>query len=155
MRASIVLLGELRERQLLPLLEASESEGFPFVRRLAREWQTGVNRFSGPGEALFGAFHGENLVGICGLMLDPYARTSGVARLRNLYVLPQFRGSGIGRQLTEAVISSASGAFHRLRLRAGTPEAARFYDHLAFTRCSAEPDSTHVLVLTRPQPSSA
>jgi ribosomal protein S18 acetylase RimI-like enzyme len=151
MGISIARVRELREHELRPLLDASESEGFHFLRRVACEWQTGDNRFSQPGEALFGAFDRERLVGICGLMLDPYARASGVARLRNLYVLPEYRRSGIGKQLTQTVIASATGSFHLLRLRAGTPEAASFYDHLGFTRSSTEPDSTHLLSLTHRQ----
>jgi ribosomal protein S18 acetylase RimI-like enzyme len=154
MRISIARVGELREQELRPLLNASESEGLSFVRRVAREWQTGDNRFSQPGEALFGAFDDKRLVGICGLMLDPYARVPGVARLRNLYVLPGYRRSGIGKQLTKAVIASASGSFHLLRLRAGTPDAARLYDRLGFLRSSTEPDSTHLLSLTQRHPAT-
>ena len=148
MQISIARITEPREHELRPLLNASEGEGFSFVRRVVCEWQTGDNRFSQPGEALFGAFVGERLVGICGLMLDPYARASGVARLRNLYVLPAYRRSGIGKQLTQAVIASATESFHVLRLRAGTPGAARLYDQMGFTRSSTEPDSTHLLFLT-------
>jgi ribosomal protein S18 acetylase RimI-like enzyme len=155
MPISITRVREVREHELRPLLDASTSEGFSFVRRVAREWQTGDNRFSQAGEALFGAFDGERLVGICGLMLDPYARASGVARLRNLYVLPEYRGSGIGKQLAQAVIASATGSFHVLRLRAGTLEAAAFYDRLGFVRSGTESESTHLLSLSQRQPSTA
>ena len=70
MRLAMVRLRDLPERDLLPLLEDSEREAFRFVSRVLHEWQTGDNRFAQPGEALFGAFDGDRLVGICGLMVD-------------------------------------------------------------------------------------
>ena len=152
MEASIVRLRELSEHDLLPLVEASESEGFRFVRRVLDEWKAAENRFAGPGEALFGAFKSGQLVGLCGLMADPYAQARGVARLRNLYVLPAWRRHGIGRRLTEAVVNSAKDSFHLLRLRAGTPEAARLYESVGFATATSEPDSTHILALTQGSP---
>jgi GNAT superfamily N-acetyltransferase len=153
MEASIVRLREIRDHDLLPLLDASESEGFRFVRRVFNEWKTGANRFGEPGEALFGAFANGQLVGICGLMADPYAQAEGVGRLRNLYVLPAWRRHGVGRRLVEATVNSAKLSFHLLRLRAGTPSAARFYDGLGFGATASEPDSTHILTLSQ-EPSS-
>lgn len=144
---------DLASAALAPLLAASEAEGFRFVRRVAEEWRSGVNRFDRPGERLYGGFDSAGgLAGICGLMGDPYTAEPGVGRLRNLYVLPASRRSGLGAALTRAVIAAAGGHFGRLRLRAGTPEAARLYERLGFVRAAAEPDSTHVLALGPPRP---
>ena len=156
MQLSIIRLETLDEGDLRPLVDASEREGFRFVRRVEREWAAGKNRFSRPGEALFGAFVGQRLVGLCGLMLDPYANQPGVARLRNLYVLPEWRGRGIGEGLTRAVMAASSGgAFTALRLRAATAEASRLYERLGFVAVPAEPECTHRLTLTpRPERSA-
>lgn len=143
MEPSIVRLRELPEGDLAPLLAASESEGFRFVRRVLDEWRSGINRFANPGEALFGAFCDGTLAGVCGLMRDPYADQDGVGRLRNLYVLPRFRGRGLGALLTRAVIAQAAKGFAVLRLRAGTEGAARLYERLGFEPTSGVPDCTH------------
>lgn len=138
-------LHDLPDEQIHPLLIASETEGFKFVRRVVEEWQSGANRFSGKGEALLGAFVDGHLVAICGLMSDPYAKQPEIGRLRNLYVLPSHRGHGIGGDLTRRVIALAAEAFVVLRLRAGTPQAARLYEHVGFRPVADLADCTHVL----------
>lgn len=145
MTATLHTLHDLPDEQIRPLLLASEVEGFRFVRRVVEEWQSGANTFSGKGEALLGAFIDDRLVAICGLMSDPYAKQPGIGRLRNLYVLPIYRGQGIGGDLTRLVIALAGESFHVLRLRAGTPQAARLYEHLGFLRVADIADCTHVL----------
>ena len=143
---SIVALDELPEELIRPLQESSETEGFQFVRRVVTEWGSGKNRFSGTGEALLGAFLGRRLVAICGLSRDPYLDDDSVGRLRNLYVLPEFRRHGLGAALTSRVIELASSRFRVLRLRAATPEAAGLYERLGLDPTSDVPNCTHVLV---------
>jgi GNAT superfamily N-acetyltransferase len=135
------------------LVVASEAEGFRFVRRVVNEWADGTNRFTGPGEALLASSHEGGIVAICGLMRDPYQRDATVARLRNLYVLPEFRGRGLGSALTRHVVELASSSFSVLRLRAGTPQAAVLYERLGFTPVAGSEDFTHVMSLG-PQRSS-
>ncbi len=146
MSLTITQLEELSATELVALLEASEAEGFRFVRRVADEWASGANRFAGPGEALFGAALEGRLVGICGLMRDPYTDRPGIGRMRNLYVLPESRGHGIGARLTRAVISAAAGSFDLLRLRTSGPQASRLYERLGFQPVSGEDGCTHRLV---------
>ena len=147
MTNAVVHLRDLPEEQVQPLLVASEAEGYRFVRRVVSEWSAGTNTFSDPGEALLGSFLEARLVGICGLMRDPYEDEPGLARLRNLYVLPERRGLGIGSVLVRRVIELASQSFRLLRLRAGTPQAVALYERLGFTRTSEVPNCTHVLPL--------
>jgi GNAT superfamily N-acetyltransferase len=144
-----VRLKDLPEDQIRPLLLASEAEGFRFVRRVVREWNAGINTFSGGGDALLGTYVSGQLVGICGLMVDPYTMDPAVGRLRNLYVLPEYRGQGIGASLTRSVIALAAPAYQSLRLRAGTPQAAKFYERLGFTPTPGVPDCTHVYSFER------
>jgi ribosomal protein S18 acetylase RimI-like enzyme len=141
------VLTELPAEELRPLLVASEAEGFRFIRRVVTEWEAGVNRFAGKGEALLGYFLDDRLVAVCGLMRDPYQSEATVGRLRNLYVLPEYRRRAIGATLTRRVIELAAASFRVLRLRAGTPRSAALYERLGFTATTEIERCTHVLRL--------
>lgn len=143
-----VRLFEIPRDQVRPLLMASETEGFAFLRRVVNEWEAGANRFAGEGEALLGCFLDGRLVAICGLMRDPYESEATVGRLRNLYVLPEYRGRAIGATLTRRVIDLAATSFRVLRLRASTAQAAALYERLGFTATSEIAHCTHVLSLS-------
>ena len=140
-----VPLLDLPSDQVGPLLVASEAEGFRFLRRVVGEWEAGTNRFTRKGEALLGYFVDDRLVAICGLMRDPYQGEPTVGRLRNLYVLPEYRGRDIGAKLARRVIELAESSFTVLRLRAGTPQAAALYERLGFTATTELKDCTHVM----------
>jgi ribosomal protein S18 acetylase RimI-like enzyme len=142
-----VPLRDLPSDQVSPLLIASEAEGFRFLRRVVSEWESGANRFTGKGEALLGCFVDHRLVAICGLMRDPYQGEAAVGRLRNLYVLPEYRGRAIGATLARRVIELAGSSFKLLRLRASTPQAAALYERLGFTATRAVENCTHVMDL--------
>src|SRR5438270_11536961 len=100
---AIIRIDRPRPDRLAELVAESEETGFRFVRRLVEDWESGRNRFDGPGEALFAAVCGQRVVGVCGLNADPYTAAPGVGRVRRLYVLAGFRRSGVGRQLVRAV----------------------------------------------------
>lgn len=140
-------LGELRAEALGPLVAESERAGLRFVRRLVDEWASGRNRFDQPGEACFAARLGGQVVGVCGLNVDPYAATPGVGRVRHLYVLTAYRKRGVGERLVREVIAAAWGRFGVLRLRTQNPPAARLYERLGFRRCTDAPDCTHLMEL--------
>jgi GNAT superfamily N-acetyltransferase len=130
------------------LLAESEAAGYQFLRRVANEWENGANRFARPGEALLAAATDNRLVGVCGLSIDPYLDDVRIGRVRNVYVLADWRGHGIGRRLVATAISTAHDHFDRLRLRADDPGPARLYESLGFRSCSGIPNCTHILVLT-------
>lgn len=52
----VVRLTRLKLEELAPLRKRAAQEGFRFLDRLAEEYQSGANRFDGPGEALFGVY---------------------------------------------------------------------------------------------------
>lgn len=133
------LLGEL--------LAASESEGYAFVRRVVDEWASGEHRFAGPGESLLGAFLDGRLVGIAGLMRDPRLADPAVGRLRNVYVLPEARGLGVGEALTRTAMAIAATHFARVRLRSASPRVARLYERVGFRPIAGDPQATHVFEL--------
>src|SRR5689334_25434208 len=102
MKVALARLSGLPDGAFAPLVAEGEREGWRFVRRLADEWAAGTNRFDRPGEALFAAWSGDALVGVCGLNADPYVADQLVGRVRRLYVLRAFRGRGVGKRLVGA-----------------------------------------------------
>jgi ribosomal protein S18 acetylase RimI-like enzyme len=140
-------LHDLTSGCVAELLRESESFGSRIVSRLVEEWDNGTNRFDRPGEALFGAWVDDRLVGVCGLNVDPYAGDERVGRVRHLYVLSVFRRRGVGRQLVAHVIQAAYGRFDDLHLRTNNLAAARLYEAIGFGSCDDGGDYTHVAKL--------
>jgi GNAT superfamily N-acetyltransferase len=138
---SITKITDLDLALLQKLRAESSKEGFRFMERLYEEWASGVNRFDAPGEALFLAVADGQVVGVCGLNRDPYARNTRTGRVRRLYVLPDYRRSGVGRALLEAVITHAHGHFDLVRVR--TEAASQFYTARGFRRDDSD-TATHV-----------
>ena len=145
--ALIETLRELPPDRVRDLLADSEADGSRIVRRLVDEWAGGTNRFDRPGEALFGAWAGGRLVGVCGLNVDPYAGDDRVGRVRHLYVLTESRRLGVGRQLMTRVIDTARGRFDILRLRTNSEAAARLYAAMSFRPVAGASEFTHMLEL--------
>jgi GNAT superfamily N-acetyltransferase len=138
------------ETQLPPaiarLAEISRAEGFPFVERLVREWETGENRFARPGEVFLGSYVDDVLVGFGGLNCDPYSGDPDEGRIRHVYFDPSVRGLGLGGVLVRELVRRAEPAF--LRLRLVTRQAGPFYEHLGFLPATG-PNVTHVFDLRR------
>jgi GNAT superfamily N-acetyltransferase len=152
----IIRLRKLPPGRLGELVGEAERTDYRFPRRLVEEWDCGVNRFDGPGEALFAAVIGGKVIGVCGLNADPYAEGRRIGRVRRLYVLAAYRRRGIGRRLVTEVVAAARGVFDVLRLRTQEPGAAAFYESLGFRSSLSEPDCTHILnlALSRQVPST-
>jgi GNAT superfamily N-acetyltransferase len=128
------------------LISISRPDGFRFVTRLRNDWLERTNRFNGEGETLIQVASGRKLVAIGGLNRDPYAESGSSGRLRRLYVHPQWRGRGLGRQLVMRLVEHASDSFECITLRTDTSEADQFYRHLGFLRVD-EDTVTHRLPL--------
>jgi len=143
---TIIRIRELDVAALAELRRESSNEGYQFIERLCDEWASRTNRFDAPGEALFLATIGDQVVGVCGLNRDPYVPDPRVGRIRRLYITPAHRRGGVGRALLEAVVTHARGHFHWLRLR--TDDVGGFYLAHGFRRITSEPDATHVLAVT-------
>jgi ribosomal protein S18 acetylase RimI-like enzyme len=150
MRAVIERLSGEPADRLRALVAESERQGFRFVRRLVEEWTRGANRFDRPGEVLFAARSGDDVVGVCGLNVDPYAGDPRVGRVRHLYVLALHRRAGLGEHLVADVIESARGRFARLHLRTTSVAAARLYERLGFRPTAGAPHHSHALRLEDP-----
>lgn len=147
--AFIETLNDLPADRVRDLLADSEATGSRIVRRLVDGWVDHTNRFDRPGEALFGAWTGGRLVGVCGLNVDPYAGDDRIGRVRRLYVLTGSRRLGIGRSLVKQVIERAGDRFDSLRLRTNNDAAARLYLGMGFRESRGTGEFTHVLELAR------
>jgi len=150
MRVVIERLGGEPAGCLQALVTESERQGFRFVRRLVDEWRSGANRFDRPGEVLFAARSGDDVIGVCGLNVDPYAENPRVGRVRHLYVLALHRRAGVGEQLVADIIETARRHFHRLHLRTTSGPAARLYEGLGFRPAPGASHHSHVLDLEDP-----
>jgi GNAT superfamily N-acetyltransferase len=137
---------------LTALVTESERSGLLFIRRLVADAASGANRFDQLGEALFTANVDDQIVGVCGLNVDPYTARGRVGRVRHLYVMEAYRRQGIARRLVAEVIAAARGTFDRLRLRTENPRAGRFYEAVGFVPCAGEADCTHALDLREAPP---
>lgn len=127
------------------LKEESRLEGYWMLVRLADGWASGSNKFLKRGEALYGAWHGRSLAGVCGLNIDPYVDGRDQGRVRHLFVGAAHRRKGIGRMLVEAVIDRARQYFAALNTRAPR-EAFPFYEGLGFQRVEGEDFATHRMI---------
>jgi GNAT superfamily N-acetyltransferase len=144
-----VIIRRVRELRadLYDLVSEGTAQGFRFLARLVEDWQSGRNRFAGPGEGLWSAGTAGRVVGIGGLNADPFSADPGVGRLRHLYVVAAFRGRGIGRALVSRVLVEAQGRFQIIRLRTNEPGASAFYSALGFRPWPGGQDATHYLDL--------
>jgi GNAT superfamily N-acetyltransferase len=143
MDAVVAQLHDLPAEAIAPLVAESEQEGWRFVRKLLDEWAAGTNRFDAPGEALFAAWVGKTIVGVCGLNADPYAGDATIGRVRRLYVLKAFRGRGAGQLLVHTIVRFARAKFRLLRVRTENASASRLYERLGFLPKVGVPDCTH------------
>jgi GNAT superfamily N-acetyltransferase len=94
--------------------------------------------------AVFGAFNGEDLVGVTGCMQHAKVKARHTAIVWGMYVSPEQRGRGLGRRLLEAIIDEARTwpDVDRLTLtvveRAG--RARQLYRVMGFETYGREPD---------------
>jgi ribosomal protein S18 acetylase RimI-like enzyme len=96
----------------------------------------------------FGAFDGGVLVGAVGVGRESARKLRHKAFIRAMYVLPAYRGKGVGRQLMEhawAFAASLEGVrLVTLGLTAGNAPAQALYETLGFRAYGQEPESTFV-----------
>ncbi len=131
------------------LAAEANDEGIRFVQRTIDAWRSGENRFDHPGEAFFLVRDEDEVVGMCGLNIDPFVDLPSVGRVRHLYVSPSRRREGLGTVLVLSVIDAAADRFDSLRLRTYDPVADAFYVEVGFARRDHE-SATHTMDLTLP-----
>jgi ribosomal protein S18 acetylase RimI-like enzyme len=70
-------------------------------------WEARVTMEPRPPEMVFGAFQEERLVGAAGLLFESREKTRHKATLYGMYVAPEARRGGLGRQLVLTVLEHA------------------------------------------------
>lgn len=143
MDAVITPIRWLHGDELAPLIHESVSEGYNFVQTLWEEYESGKNRFDTPEALLLGVYAHGQMIGIGGVLQDPYLKRSDTGRVRHVYVLREFRRYGVGRLLLEALIAHARQHFDLLTLRMSNEAAGAFYVTLGFSDAPRFPDATH------------
>lgn len=124
------------------LAEAAEREGHLHIRRFVDEWVAGSNRFDRKGERVLGARADDALAGIGGLTLE-FSRGDWL-RMRRFYVLPAYRGKGIGRKLAEDLLAHARAFTGVVTVHAANDEAILFWQAMGFRPLRRE-SYTHIL----------
>jgi ribosomal protein S18 acetylase RimI-like enzyme len=106
-----------------------------------------VERFSPPGLTRFGGFVAERLVGTVTLGMGSGAKVKHKAHLFGMYVDGAHRGTGLARQLVEAVIRGARDAgaiVLNLSVTAGNAPAQGLYRQMGFVVYGVEPRAYQV-----------
>jgi ribosomal protein S18 acetylase RimI-like enzyme len=125
-----------------------------------------IPRHDGP-SAVFGAYRGNELVGIVSLSISPVAKLAHKGVLWGMYTLPSVRGTGVGRALMSHLLDYArkQTAVEQIHLSvtASNIAAKSWYEELGFRLYGVEPravkfasgyedDELRVLDLYRPAP---
>jgi RimJ/RimL family protein N-acetyltransferase len=107
-----------------------------------------AERLSAPGFTRFGAFDERGrLVGLVGLRIEAGIKERHKAHLFSMYVDAAHRGTGLARQLVEAVIAAAREAgavVLHLTVTVGNEPAQRLYRRMRFTTYGTERRSLKV-----------
>jgi ribosomal protein S18 acetylase RimI-like enzyme len=92
---------------------------------------------------VFGAFDGAELVGTAGFFIRQGRKEAHKGVLWGMYVRPEARNAGIGKQLVEAVIDHASQCVELVQLTvvSSNKPARRLYDSLGFIEYGIEKNS--------------
>jgi RimJ/RimL family protein N-acetyltransferase len=97
---------------------------------------------------MLGAFHDDALIGIVGVTREQGTKEQHKAFLRSMYVDPEHRGLGVGRQLlaeTLALVDAIPGLRQvTLTVTAGNHGALALYEAHGFHTCGREPDALFV-----------
>jgi ribosomal protein S18 acetylase RimI-like enzyme len=136
----------LRRRALL-------EEPFAFLASpdddLASSTEAVRNQLSSPSDdAVFGAFHAGELVGMVGVSRDRPIKAAHRACVWGVFVDRQYRKRGVGSDLLTAALEYArqlkgvSSAY--LSVSEKTPQAKRLYESVGFTVWGLEPDCIRV-----------
>lgn len=94
--------------------------------------------------AVFGAFDGEELIGMVGLTRDRPIKVAHRACIWGVYVKPEYRKKRVGAQLLSAILEHARRMdgveLVYLSVSEKTPNAKRVYESVGFVVWGLEPD---------------
>jgi RimJ/RimL family protein N-acetyltransferase len=132
---------EYREIRLAGLKKSPEAFGSTFETESLKPLSSFAERLRS--SAVFGAFRGAELLGIAGFAFHEGVKEAHKGLLWGMYVRPNVRKAGVGRQLVDAVIDFARQHVEILQLRvvSDNEPARRLYARLGFVEYGLEKDS--------------
>jgi ribosomal protein S18 acetylase RimI-like enzyme len=139
----------LRQRGLTEHPEAFTSSAEEEARIAPDKLRARLLRDEGrPHDVVLGAFDGAELVGLCGMSVDPRAKTRHRGRVFGMYVPRERAGHGIGARLVDGIVVHAQrcGALDSLVLTvtASNAGARRLYERHGFVAFGCEPGAVRV-----------
>lgn len=130
MAVSLRVVANTLPDDVVLLADEAEREGYEHIRRLVDEWKTGRNRFARRGEQLLVAIDGNDVVAVGGLTTE-FCRKDWL-RMRRYYVLPAYRGRGIGRMIAARLLDHARTFTDTVTVHAGSANASLFWEAMRF-----------------------
>jgi ribosomal protein S18 acetylase RimI-like enzyme len=130
-----------RDIRLAGLRDSPEAFGSTFVRENAKPLAWFCDRLRS--SQVFGAFRSQDLLGIAGFVIREGEKERHKGLLWGMYVRPDSRNAGVGRQLVEAVIDHARDHVEVIQLSvvSGNEGARRLYACLGFVEYGVEKNS--------------
>jgi RimJ/RimL family protein N-acetyltransferase len=130
-----------RRIRLAGLKESPEAFGSTFEAEFAKPLAWFFDRLSS--SEIFGAFRGAEILGVAGLAIQRGEKEAHKGLLWGMYVRPDARGTGLARQLVEAVIARATGRVELVQLSVvvDNEPARRLYARLGFVEYGIEKKS--------------
>ena len=133
-----------REIRLEALKTAAESFGSDYATESTRPLEWFAERLAGCD--VFGAFQGEELLGIAGFFIEPTIQRAHKGVLWGVFVRSKARSAGVARRLTETVLAHAEGKVEQINLcvERGNMHARRLYASLGFVEYGLEKNAIKI-----------
>jgi len=134
-----------RELRLLGLRESPTAFGSSYERESVQDAEFFAKRITASDDQwVLGAFAEDRLVGVVSFVRDDGDKTRHRGALYGMYVHPDWRGRGVGRQLMVAMLkrTDALAGLRSVRLSVtdGNTAAEQLYESLGFERYGSEPE---------------
>jgi GNAT superfamily N-acetyltransferase len=143
----LIRVNNLNEHNIQPIMDDCLEDGCHILSKLREAYNNESNTFNKQGEVLYIAMLNNNVVGIGGLNQDPYINEIDFGRVRNLYVMREYRKTGIGKAILQEIIDEARKHFKILGLRTDNQIAAEMYCSCGFVKNDKYEHSTHYMKL--------
>jgi ribosomal protein S18 acetylase RimI-like enzyme len=124
---------------------AAFAESVDELRKVSADEYAARLRAGGADNFIYGAFDGENLVGMAGFYREKAQKLHHKGHIWGVFVSPQARSGGVGHALLSALIGEASSlpGLRRVLLKVAISQtsARRLYERLGFRVFGTEPGS--------------